>query len=293
MIKIFTKIVTVVGLFVFLIIKPQLTLAAPASQMRQVMYFPAGVHRLAKIESDTDFLAIKGDGSGITILEVPGGITLTGKDPRLSGFTLVGSGNKRTGITLKNNYRALINDVEIQGYQLGLLSLCEYGNRQWLHTYRDLYIYEGPDGGMGSYNPEIRGVELSYTGKKSPKGGWLRDGGFSNTHTFYGGRIAVPGTPLLIDGPSVTAMYGTYIDMSDAPVYMTARSPGLQLFGVHLDRNKHARNKDLPVLILENPKFNRVKMFGLHSNYIKHGLIRGIDGKPVNKKYLFLSPETY
>lgn len=264
-----------------------------ASRERQVIYYPAGIHRLAKIESDTDYLAIRGDGSGITVLVVPGGITLTGKDPRLSGFTLVGSGNKGTGITLKNNYRALIQDVEIQSYKLGLLSVGDYGKRQWLHTYRDLYVYEGPDGSMGSYNPEIRGVELRYNGEKTKKGAWKPDGGFSNSHTFYGGRIAVPGTPLLIDGPTVTSMHGTYIDMSDAPIHMTKRSSGLQLFGVHLDRNKRARNKDLPVLVLDDPKFNRVKIFGQHTNLIKHGLIRGADSKPVNKNYVFISPEGY
>ncbi|MFK5894876.1 MAG: hypothetical protein QM504_16780 [Pseudomonadota bacterium] len=264
-----------------------------SSRKHQVMYFPAGIHRLAKIESDTDFLAIRGDGSGITILEIPGGINLTGKDPRLSGFTLVGSGNKRTGITLKNNYRARIQDVEIYGFQLGLLSVCEYGNRQWLHTYRDLFVYEGPDGSMRSNNPDIKGIELRYIGAKTKKGTWKQDGGFSNTHTFYGGRIAVPGTPLLIDGPSATKMFGTYIDMSEAPIRMTKNSPGLQLFGVHLDRNRRARDKGLPVLILDNPKFNRVKIFGQHTDLIKHNLIKDIDGKPVKPKYLFISPLGY
>src|SRR4030042_2253472 len=149
---------------------------------RQVKYFPAGIHRIEKLELSTDFSAIRGEGSGVTILEVPGGITITGKDPRLKGFTLRGTGNKGIGITLKNNYRALIEDVEIQGYELGLLSLCTFGNRQWLHTYRDLFIYEGEDG-RRSYDPRIRGVELRYEGEKTEKGTWdFPGGGFSNTH---------------------------------------------------------------------------------------------------------------
>ncbi|NOX08319.1 MAG: hypothetical protein GXP22_02305 [Gammaproteobacteria bacterium] len=254
----------------------------------KVMYFPAGTHRLAEIKSDVDFLSIRGDGSGITILEIPGGITLTGKDPRLSGFTLKGYKNRKTGITLKNNYRALIQDVEIQGYELGLLSLCDYGSRQWMHTYRDLYVYEGPDGSMQSYNPAIRGVELRYVGDN--KGGWKPDGGFSNTHTFFGGRIAVPGTPLLIDGPAITSLFGTYIDMSDAPLRMTARSAGLQLFGVHLDRNRRARLKGMPSIVLEKPKHNKLTIFGEHTGLIRYDLIVDANNNPVNTKYIHLEP---
>src|SRR5437763_1939296 len=124
----------------------------------QVKYFPAGVHKLQKMESDVDYFAVKGDGSGITILEIPDGITLTGKDPRLQGITLKSTGGIGTGITLKNNYRARIEDVEIQGYELGLISICTRGNRQWLHTYRDLYVYEGVDGfNWRINNPNIRG----------------------------------------------------------------------------------------------------------------------------------------
>lgn len=260
---------------------------------RRVLYFPAGVHKIPSIESSDDYLAIKGDGSGITVLEIPGGITLTGRDPRLSGFTLVGVGNKGAGLTLRNNYRALVQDVEIQGYGLGLLSVGEFGHRQWLHTYRDLYIYEGPDGSLKTNNPDIRGIELRYIGEKSESGGWKNNGGFSNTHTFYGGRIAVPGTPLLIDGPSATAMYGTYIDMSTAPVRITGRSPGLQLFGVHLDRNRYARKEGIPVMVLENPVFNRVKIFGQHVDLLRHGLIVDGKGKPVDKRFLYISPEGY
>jgi len=262
--------------------------AVGAVDKHKVMYFPAGIHRLAEIKSDADFLAIRGDGSGITILEIPGGITLTGKEPRLSGFTLRGYKNRKTGITLKNNHRVLIQDVEVQGYELGLLSLCDYGERQWLHVYRDLYIYEGPGGGMRSYDKRIKGVELRYIGEKSKKGGWKPDGGFSNTHTFYGGRIAVPGTPLLIDGPTATTMFGTYIDMSDAPVHMTAKSAGLQLFGVYLDRNRRARLKEMPVMVLDNPKFNRLKIYGDHVGLIKHSLIVDANKKPVNAKYIHL-----
>ncbi|MFK5892049.1 MAG: hypothetical protein QM504_02385 [Pseudomonadota bacterium] len=264
--------------------------ASPANN-HKVMYFPAGVHRLAEIVSDADFLAIKGDGSGITILEIPGGITLTGKEPRLSGFTLRGYKNRKTGITLKNNYRVIVQDVEIQGYELGLLSLCEYGNRQWLHTYRDLYVYEGPDGSMRSYDTRIRGVELRYIGEKSKKGSWLPDGGFSNTHTFFGGRIAVPGTPLLIAGPTATKLFGTYIDMSDAPIRVASNSAGIQMFGVHLDRNKRARKKSMPVMVLENPKFNRVKMFGDYDGLLRHGLI--VDGKnrPISSRYINIGPK--
>ncbi len=259
-----------------------------ATDKHEVMYFPAGIHRLAEIESDADFLAIRGDGSGITVLEIPGGITLTGKEPRLSGFTLKGYKNRKTGITLKNNHRVLIQDVEVQGYELGLLSQCDYGERQWLHVYRDLYIYEGPGGGMRSYDPKIKGIELRYMGEKSKKGGWKEGGGFSNTHTFYGGRIAVPGTPLFIDGPTATTMFGTYIDMSDAPVHMTSRSAGLQLFGVHLDRNRRARLKKMPAIILENPKFNRLRVLGEHVGLMKQGLIVDGDKKTVDSKYIHI-----
>jgi hypothetical protein len=257
------------------------------------MHFPAGIHRLPEIVSSTDYLSIKGDGSGITILEVPGGITLTGKDPRLSGFTLVGMDNKRTGLTLRNNYRALVQDVEIRGFKLGLLSICDFGQRQWLHTYRDLYIYEGEDGSLASSNPDIHGVELRYLGEKTDKGQWKSDGGFSNTHTFYGGRIAVPGVPLLIDGPTATAMFGTYVDISQKPMRMTERSAGLQLFGTHLDRNRSARKQDIPALVLENPKFNRVKIFGQHAGILDHNLIRDSKGHPVDRKFFYLSPDTY
>lgn len=264
----------------------------PSKKSQQVMYYPAGVHKIQKIESDTDFLAIKGDGSGITVLEIPEGIVLTGREPRLSGFTLKGSKNQGTGLTLRNNYRALVEDVEIQGYELGLLSICDYGSRQWLHTYRDLYIYEGPDGSQRTYNKKIRGIELRYEGEKAERGGWKSDGGFSNTHTFYGGRIAVPGTPLLIDGPSATAMFGTYIDMT-APLRMTKRSSGLQLFGVHLDRNRKARKDNLPVMVLENPVFNRVKIFGQHANLFQQNLIVDGEGRPANSKDVFIWPEKY
>ena len=266
----------------------RIVFAGELVKTEQVMYFPAGIHRLAEIKSDIDHFVIKGDGSGVTILEIPGGITITGKEPRLSGFTLKGYKNRETGITLKNNYRALVQDVEIQGYKLGLLSLCEFGERQWLHTYRDLYVYEGPGGSMRSYNPEIKGIELRYIGEKTKKGGWKPDGGFSNTHTFYGGRIAVPGTPLLIDGPSATAMFGTYIDMSDAPVYMSEKSSGLQLFGVHLDRNRRARFKKLPALQLGNPKYNKVMIYGSHTGLMKYELIVDNDGRPVNSKLVHI-----
>jgi len=258
-----------------------------------IKYFPAGIHRLDKLESNLDHFAIKGEGSGITILEIPGGITLAGKDPRLQGFTLKGIGNKGTGITLKNNYRVLVEDVEIQGYELGLLSLCTYGNRQWLHTYRDLYIYDGEDGAKKPYDPRIRGVELRYEGKKTEKGTWEPTGGFSNTHTFYGGRIAVSGTPLLIDGPTATAMFGTYIDMCNAAVRMTARSAGLQLYGVNLDRSQMARRKGIPILILENPTYNRVKIFGQHVGLLNQGLIVDGNGEPVSANKVFISPEKY
>lgn len=263
------------------------------AKRQQVMYFKAGVHRLAKIESSADYLSIKGDGSGVTILEIPGGISLTGKDPRLSGFTLVGSNNRRTGITLRNNYRALLQDIEIYGFQLGLLSTCDFGKRQWLHTYRDLYIYDGPDGHKSPYDSKISGVELKYNGDKESNSTWKEGGGFSNTHSFYGGRIAVSGTPLLIDGPSATKMFGTYIDMTEKPIRMTARSPGLQLFGVHLDRNKHARKIGIPIIILENPSFNRLKIFGQHTDPLRTKLILDAKGKPVSSKHVFLSPDRY
>ena len=260
---------------------------------RNVKYFPAGIHRLDRLESNLDHFAIRGEGSGITILEIPGGITLTGKDPRLQGFTLRGIGNKGTGITLKNNYRALVEDVEIQGYELGLLSLCTYGNRQWLHTYRDLYVYDGEDGVKKPYNPRIRGVELRYEGRKSEKGTWEPAGGFSNTHTFYGGRIAVSGAPLLIDGPTSTSMFGTYIDMCDAPIRMTARSAGLQLYGVNLDRNQRARKKGIPVLILEKPEFNRVKIYGQHVGLLRQRLIVDGNNRPISADKVFINPEKY
>ena len=257
------------------------------------MIFAPGVHRLDRIESSRDGFYIKGAGSGITVLEVPGGIFLNGKEPRLDGFTLVGSNNRNTGITLKNSARARLSDIEIQGYELGLLSLCEFGHRCWLHTYRDLYVYEGPGGSQRTYNPRIRGIELRYEGEKKSSGGWKEGGGFSNTHSIYGGRIAVPGVPLLIDGPSATALFGTYIDISVAAPRMTARTPGLQLFGAHLDRSRKARNEDIPALILENPKFNRVKFFGQHINLLHHKLIVDGAGKPVERKHLFISPEHY
>lgn len=269
-----------------------LAIFSPERCIARVMYFPAGTHEVDRIHSSEDNLVIRGDGSGVTILKISEGILISGKEPRLNGFTLVGPG-KGTGITLKNNYRALVEDVEIYGYKLGLLSLCEYGNRQWLHTYRDLYVYEGPNGSMKTYDRSIRGVELRYEGEKTKKGTWKPDGGFSNTHTFYGGRIAVPGTPLLIDGPSATAMFGTYIDISEASLRMTRRSPGLQLFGVHLDRNRHARSNDLPVIVLENPKFNRLKIFGQHAGVFRLGLIHDGEGTKVSNKDVFVTPEGY
>lgn len=255
--------------------------------------YQAGIHHIDKIDSDLDFFAITGEGSGITILVVPGGINLTGEEPRLKGFTLVGYKNTGTGITLRNNKRVLIDDVEVRGYELGLLSVCDYGKRQWLHTYRDLYVYEGIDGSQRTYNTKIRGVELLYVGDKIPNGGWKSDGGFSNTHTFYGGRIAVPGIPLLIDGPSATSMYGIYIDISDAPVVVTERSPGLQLFGVQLDRSRRAKKNNIPVLMLKNPKYNRVKIFGQHLGLMSNNLIVDDNGMPVLKEYLFISPDYY
>ncbi len=279
--------------FVFILLIFVLHASALESEQksRQVKYFPAGIHRLEKLESSADFFATRGEGSGITILEVPGGIILTGKEPRLRGFTLRGIGNRGTGIILKNNYRVLIEDVEIQGYELGLLSLCTYGNRQWLHTYRDLYVYDGENGVKKPCEPRIRGVELKYEGEKTEKGTWKTGGGFSNTHTFYGGRIAVSGTPLLIDGPSATAMFGTYIDICDAPVYMTARSAGLQLYGVMLDRSQRAREKGIPALVLEDPTFNRIKIFGQHVGLIDQGLIVDSNKKPVSRNKVFISPE--
>lgn len=258
----------------------------------KVHYFRAGVHEIEEIRVSDDHVAIKGEGSGITILHVKKGITITGKEPRISGFSLIGNG-EGTGIVLKNTYRAIINDVEIQNYSLGLLSICEFGHRQWLHTYRDLYIYEGENGNLRSYNPKIRGVELRYSGEKSSTGGWLQGGGFSNTHTFFGGRIAVPGTPLLIDGPTATKFFGTYIDMPLEPIRITERSAGLQLFGVHLDQSAVAKKKKKPVLILENPKFNRVKIFGQHQGLMRPGLIVDGKGNPVPKKFIYLSPEKY
>ncbi len=258
----------------------------------EVLYYPAGKHRLAKIKSSEDHFAIRGDGSGITVLYVPGGITLSGRDPRISGITLIGSG-RGTGITLKNSYRALVEDVEIQGYELGLLSLCEYGHRQWLHTYRDLYVYEGPDGNKKTYNPNIRGVELIYKGDKTESGRWKKGGGFSNTHTFFGGRIVTPGTPLLIDGPTATNLYGTYVDMPLMPIRMTKRSAGLQLFGVYLDQSTIAKKKKMPVLILENPKLNRVKIFGQTGDLVKRKLIVDGEGKPLTSKQVFVSPGKY
>lgn len=258
----------------------------------RVLYYPAGEHKLEEIKSEEDHLVIKGDGTGVTILYVKGGILVSGKEPRLSGFTLVGEG-KGTGITLKNCRRALVNDVEIQRYELGLLSLCDYGERQWLHTYRDLYVYEGPEGSQKSYDARIRGVELKYTGKKSEDGKWQADGGFSNSHTFFGGRIAVPGTPLFIDGPSDTALFGTYIDMQAAPIRMTARSPGLQLFGVRLDRNRRARQANIPMMVLEKPEFNRVKIYGQHVGLSENGLIIDGTGKSVNRNHIYISPNYY
>jgi hypothetical protein len=164
---------------------------------------------------------------------------------------------------------------------------------QWLHAYIDLYVYEGREGSRNSYNPRIKGIELRYVGNKTEKMRWKEGGGFSNTHIFYGGRIAVPGTPLLIDGPTATSMFGTYIDISAAPLKMTPRSAGLQLFGVSLDCNRRARNKNLPVLILESPRFNRVKIFGQHDDLFKHKLIRNAKGDEVSPKHVHVSPVDY
>jgi hypothetical protein len=75
------------------------------------------VYRISKIAIEDNHVAIRGDGSGITILEVPGRIAITGKEPRLYGYTLIGSGNRGAGITLKNNAWARIEDVEVRSYE--------------------------------------------------------------------------------------------------------------------------------------------------------------------------------
>lgn len=277
----------------FLGLLPGILVAAVAVCDARVLYYPAGEHTLDEIRSlEEDHLVIRGDGSGVTILRVKKGIFIAGKEPRLRGFTLVGEGTG-TGITLKNCGRALVEDVEIQRYELGLLSLCEFGHRQWLHTYRDLYVYEGPEGSQRTYDKRIRGVELRYVGEKDERGRWKQGGGFANTHTFYGGRIAVPGTPLLIDGPTATTLFGTYIDLQTEPVRMTARSAGLQMFGVMLDRGRRARNEGVPVLVLEDPKFNRVKIYGQHVGLFDSKLVVDGAGRPVRRADVFISPEVY
>ncbi len=252
--------------------------------------YPPGVTKIDKIESGEPNFWITGAGSGVTLLDVPGGIVLTGKNPRLRGFTLRGVRNEGIGLTLKNTYRALLDDIEIYGYELQLLSLCTITGRQWLHSYRDVYIYGALDGTGKIYEERIRGVELRYEGDKEV--GWPK-GFFSNTHTLWGGRIAVPGIPLLIDGPSETSMFGTYIDMLLKPVTMTNRSPGLQMHGVHLDRGKRARQLNIPCVVLGDPKFNLFKFFGQHVSLKTPGLIVDSTGKTVDPKFYYLSPEGY
>jgi len=258
----------------------------------EVLHFPAGDFRIKSIVSNDAHFSLRGEGSGVTVLHVPHGIVISGMEPRIQGITLVGVG-LGTGLTLKNCGRAIVDDVEIRGYRLGLLSLCEYGHRQWLHTYRDVYVYEGVDGNMKTYDKRIRGIELVYRGEKNPGGGWKRGGGFSNTHTFYGGRIAVPGTPLLIDGPTATTFFGTYFDMPLSPIRMTSRSAGLQFFGTHFDQSVMAKKRKLPVMILERPDFNRVKIFGQHQGLKRKGLIVDSEGSPVKMTSVFISPLGY
>ncbi len=49
----------------------------------------------------------------------------------------------------------------------------------------------------------------------------------------------------------------------------------------------------MPVMILENPKFNRVKIFGQTGDLIKRGLIVDGKGNPVTAKEVFVSPGKY
>ena len=255
---------------------------------KRVFNFPEGKHFLKNIISSDDNVLIKGEGSGISILYIPEGIYLSGKEPRIKDITLIGSGSN-TGITLKNNYRVLIENVEIQNYALGLKSICENGSRQWLHTYRDLYVYEGINGFKPPSKHKMRGIELIYSGKKTVDAKWKKDGGFSIAHTFWGGRIATRGTPLLIDGPHATSLYGMYIDISDEPLRMTKRSRGLQLFGTYLDRNTRARKNKVPIIILEDPKVNQV--IGIGNHYLDHprAIVDG-NGNEMSNKYISLFP---
>lgn len=256
----------------------------------KIIYYPAGEHYVDEINVDSNTV-IKGDGSGITYLYVKNGIKHTGKEARMSGFTLVGSG-LGTGIVLRNNFRSLLEDIQIENYKLGLSVTCQAGHRCWLNTFRDLYVYEGPQGFSKHKkgNDLKNGIELRYLSEKDGVR-WKGEGSMLGNR-FYGGRIATRGTPLLIDGANATEMFGTYIDISHKPLYITNRTSGLQLFGVFLDRNSRAKKQKVPIIILEDPQNSNVRVFGNHYLFDLNNIL-DLNGLPVNEKHLTRVPKKY
>jgi hypothetical protein len=236
------------------------------------LHFPAGVHHVKKIELSGAHAVLEGDGKGVSILYVPGGVVLDGPEPIIRNLTLIGDG-KGTGILLRDTWSGTVTDVEIENYSEGMrIELTAQGRENAGGTTLNGWpsaSQEGQSWGSRVTLTNISNVEITGPGdgivlknhlKNSSEGKFYsatqegRHGEFFTATTIWGGHIYVNGRAVVIgDGVATTKIIGSYIDIGPGGgIVMEYGARNLTLMGVSLDLSPQAKKADAAKLMISN-----------------------------------------
>ncbi len=256
-----------------------------SDEEREVYNFGPGVHVIDDIVLSKPHALVKGAGPGVTILLIKGGIKARAANPVIKDLTIIGK-SKGIGIHLSNTWRAIIQDVKIEDFAIGIkFELSSNGREQAGGKTLSHWPSSLTKGNWGSRVTlsEVRGIEITGPGrgivfenqlKKTNKSNYWkptddrRPGEFINATTIWGGHIAVKGTAIYIgDGVYGTKMYDTYIDVSpEGGIIMEYGARGLTLVGVTLDPNTAARKAKTPRIIIPKKARSSVIIQGARHN---------------------------
>lgn len=245
-----SKSTFVLLLTTFLSLCPGVVFPDSGAGPKQILRFGPGIHKLDAVVLDSPHALLAGEGKGITILMVPGGVTCTATNPIIRDLSIVGS-SRGAGITLRNTWSAQILDVSVDSFATGIrLELGEEGRKRAKETKGGWPSALAP-GHWGSRMTltELRSVDIVGEGDGLVFRNFLKDGNrgglpeFFTATTVWGGHIAVRGKSVVIgDHVWNTKFIGTYIDIHEGGgIYMEKNAWDLALVGVVLDMSASAR----------------------------------------------------
>ena len=239
------------------------------------MILGRGTYTYSSITSSADNFLLEGKGAGQTFIVCPGGVKITGKNPRIRGVTIVGTDNLGTGLYLQNSRKAVVDDVEVYGFKdMMIMEVVEdpteaLFNWCWLSSLNNLTLTEAADGGAAAVpaTSQCRGLVLRYTGTRD-RIGFQYGLNFFNSLSVRDSYFNTWGAPLTISGVDLTNFNNVYLGGQNDPILIDNGATSMNFFGC---TNEVGAAVSPTSFKFDDAYWARFRWFGNHNNFKADG----------------------